>query len=607
MNKFDIKSIKKITTDVLVIGGSGAAVSAAVTANKLGADVVLVSKGKIGKSGNAIMAGGGFSVDGESAYEICGEKDANTKFDKNALFDSIVKESYFISDQKIVEQYVDESPKIVNEFLKCAKRANQKFIFAPGSNSWISAGLSWGKTSAEAIKENPEIEIYEDFFIIDLLKNDDKIVGAIGIDIYDGELKIFNSKSTIIATGGFQPCTLKNTVTDMTGDGIGMAFRAGASLADMEFILAFATALFPSEAKGSIYPFVMEFNMPKVSFLVRDGNKEIIDIPEEVIKISRGKKLSKLISMYYYGYSIFNGNGTKDNGVYLDYSLNDKEILKQSLDEFFDRFSNWHKRGFYKGDNMEKVVNQMLSSGLIEVGLGYEYSMGGLFIDENMNTVLPGLFAAGEVTSGVFGANRVGDGLTEMLCQGYRAGLSAVSYSNDNSLENVDEYYLENIIERISQPFNNDENISSIFLHHKIESICDDGFNVIRTEEKLKNALSEIRKLKNCELKNVSIKAHSMKYNYEFIDYLQAENLLICVEAALISAINRKESRGSHIRADYPNVDNDNFLYRSIITNSDNNMNFETQKPNVTKLKLPNGKKNNIIEYFLDKDLNYKR
>ncbi|QGU94529.1 FAD-binding protein [Clostridium bovifaecis] len=604
--EFTRKVSKIIETDVLTVGGSGASVTAAIAAHRSGVSVTLVSKGKVGHSGNAIMAGGGFSIDGESAYSLCGMENADRKFTKEVLFESIVKESYYISDQNMVEQYVEESPEIVKEVLQWGKEAGQKFIFAPPYN-WISAGLSWGKALRQGLKENPGIKVMEDVMIVELLKNEGQINGAIGIDIYTGEIILFKTKAVVLGTGGFQPCTLKNTVTDMTGDGIGMAYRAGARVADMEFLLAFATALYPNEMKGSIYPFVMEFNMRDVKYDVRDSNGELIDIPQEIINLSRGKKLSKLVSMYYWGKAIEEGKGTQNGGVYLDYQDNDKDKLKKSLESFYERFSAWHKYGYYKGEDMSKVTQRMLKDGLIEVGLGFEYSMGGILVDEKMRSDLPGLFAAGEVTSGVFGANRVGDGLTEMLCQGYRAGLSASEFAKSSRDLDIDKVQMNTLLEKITKPFNRADGVSSINVHRNIEKACDEGFGVIRNEEGLLKTLKELQRIKSEEMPNICFKNKSFSYNYEWIDYLQVENLLICAEAGVRAALMRKESRGCHIRSDYPELDHDNYLFRIIAKDKDGEMEFDTKKPVVTKAPLPKGKKENVIEYFLDKNLEYKR
>ena len=596
---------KIVELDVLSVGGSGAGVMSAIAAKRSGAKrVMVVSKGKIGQSGNAIMAGGGFSIDGESAYHELGIENANPSFTKDILFENIVKESYYMSDQNLAQQYVDDSPKVVQELLEWGERANQKFLFAAPS-TWISAGLSWTRSLRQGLRENPEIETMEDVMIVELLLSENKVVGAIGINIYTGEIIQFNAKTVILGTGGFQPCSLKNTVTDMTGDGIGMAYRAGAQLSDMEFLLAFATALYPNEVKGSIYPFVMEFNMRDVDYVVLDKNHNEIEIPEEIIKISRGKKLSKLISMYYWGQAIEKGLGTKENGVYLDYSGNEKEKLKNSINNFFEKFSTWHKYGYYKGESMLEVKEKILSDGKIEVGVGYEYSMGGIVVNENMETSVEGLYAAGEVTSGVFGANRVRDGLTEMLCQGYRAGISAAEYSHKADLINIGSEEVISQIKHIVEPFSGEGSISSIEVHDEIEKICDQGFGMIRDEDKLKNALEKLEIVKNEKIPNIKFKSSSKAYNYEWIDYLQIQNLIICAEAGIKAALMRKESRGCHIRKDYPMVDNENYMHKIISEKQGKEMKLWTREPIVTRISLPTKNNDNIMSYLLDKDVDY--
>jgi hypothetical protein len=281
---------KIIKTDVLTIGGSGASILAAINAANKGASVTIVSKGKIGNSGNLIMCGGGFGIDGQSASNL-GIDGSDKSFTKDKMFDCIVKEGYYISDQNLVKQYVEDSPKVVKQFVDWAKASNQKFLFFKPAN-WITSGLSM----ARAIKyglENSEnydkITSLEDVMIVDLLKNEDTVNGAIAIDINTGEYILINAKSVVIATGGYQMFSFNNTVTDMTGDGIAMALRAGASVSDMEFILSFPTAVFPRHMQGSIYPFIFEFNMRDLEYDIRDKNLNLVDIPKDIIKMSRGE------------------------------------------------------------------------------------------------------------------------------------------------------------------------------------------------------------------------------------------------------------------------------------------------------------------------------
>ena len=226
--------IKRIVeTDILSVGGSGAGITAAIYAARTGAKVTLVSKGKIGRSGNAIMAGGGFGVDGESGRDILHLDFANPAFTKAQLFDCIVKESFYLSDQNMVKQYVDEGPIVVKDYLGWAERAGQKFFCCPPAN-WIASGLSFTKALVQGLKETPSIEVLEDVTITEVLTTDGQVCGAIGVDIYTGEAILFRAKAVVIGTGGYMPYSMNNTVTDMTGDGPAMAYRAGARLTDME-------------------------------------------------------------------------------------------------------------------------------------------------------------------------------------------------------------------------------------------------------------------------------------------------------------------------------------------------------------------------------------
>jgi len=307
---------KVYTTDVLVVGGGGAGISAAIAAARSGAKVTIVSKGKVGNSGNTIMIGGSFAMDGHSAYHHYGIKEADATLTKEVLVDSIVKDGFYLSDQSIVEQFVDESPAIVNEVRLWGEKAGQNFVFGKPA-TWSMSGHAMGKALQLGVKENQGIEIKEDIMIVDLIKTNHKITGAVGIDIYTGEIIQFNAKAVVLGTGGFQPYTLKNTNSDMTGDGVAMAYRAGAKLADMEFLLFLVTCLEPNEIKGSILPVFFVFN-PDFKYKITDAQGNEIIIPEKLKEIEEKSELGKLIDLYYFGKSILAGKGTEDGGIYFD-------------------------------------------------------------------------------------------------------------------------------------------------------------------------------------------------------------------------------------------------------------------------------------------------
>lgn len=596
---------RTIVTDILCVGGSGAGVMSAVIGAKQGLAVTLISKGKVGHSGNIIMAGGGFGIDGQSGVEILNDEFSDPSFTRDKMFDCIVKESFFLADQNMVQQYVDESAPAIKLYLEWANAAKCNILRYKPCN-WMSSGLIFARALRQGIKHTPSVNLLEDTTVVELLKKDGRVTGAIAIDLYTGELIEVQAKVVILGTGGFQPFTMKNTVSDMTGDGHGMAYRAGAKLTDMEFLLAFPTAVYPQDMRGSIYPFVFELFMPSLHFKMVDKNGNPLPVPEKISNLTRGTKLSKLASCFYMGTAIDQGLGGPNGGAYYDYSGCSKDAKDLAFSGFHNRFDRFHKHGYYKGESLDRVKEIIYSNQLLEVGLGFEYCMGGIQVNEKMETGVPGLLAAGEVTSGVFGACRAGDGLTEMLAQGMRAGYTAAEYCNASPKIDNDQLEVYRACQHILHCFNCDDGINAIDFYNQLEIACDKGFSVIRSEEGLTETLGVLLELKS-KLKNVTIRNKGRTYNFEWLRALQAENMLTCCEAGVRAAITRKESRGCHIRKDYPQVDHDRYLYKYVFSIDGNEMHMDTRRPVVTKMELPTGTQENVIEYFMDENLKYGR
>lgn len=589
---------KIIETDILVVGGAGAASSAAIAARRGGAKVVLASKGKLGKSGNSIMAHAAFSMDGKSAYDIYGIKEADPSFTKEKLFEKIVKQSYFLSDQNIVEQFIEDSPPAVNEFVEWGRKAGQNFKFTPPCY-WETSGRSIGAAIKKSVVDTEGIDILEDVMIIDILTRSNKVTGAVGIDIHSGDFILFKAKAVILATGGYQPYSLKCTNSDMTGDGMAIAYRAGAKLADMEFLLFIQVALEPEIIKGSILPFMFSYYGFKIDIKDAYGNSILDEIPKEIRSVTDGNGVDKLVQTYYQGQRIFLGKGTPENGLYLDFLKSSKEELQKDFNKLIEMFSTWHKHGYYNGDDINIYRNMAMNEEPIKISLGNEYSMGGILVDEKMQTDVLGLFAAGEVTSGLSGACRVADALTEMITQGNRAGKTAAEYVKYTKETDINLEQLESVIQRLLRFFKNIDGYSAIEVCENIEKAADRGFSYCRTEESLLQSLEEIERIKNEEIPSIFLKNVTCNYNYEWIKAIQAENMVLCTEVGIRAALMRKESRGTHIRLDYPAVDNDNWVVRIIACEKNGNMELSTRKPIVTKMQLPKGKEDSIIKYLL--------
>jgi len=259
---------RTLKTDLLCIGGSGAGVMSATTAAKQGLQVLLISKGRVGYSGNAVMAGGGFSIDGQSGAEVLGYDDVDKTFTRDKMFDCIVKESFFVADQNIVQQYVDESGPALKDYVSWVEHGNFKITRTNRPCGWYSSGLEFTKALAQGVRETGGIQVLEDVTVVEILTSDGVCCGALAIDLYSGEIITIKAKAVVIGTGGYQPFSLKNTVSDMTGDGPAMAYRVGAGLSDMEFLLSFPTAVVPHDMRGSIYPFMLQSGMPNLRYTV---------------------------------------------------------------------------------------------------------------------------------------------------------------------------------------------------------------------------------------------------------------------------------------------------------------------------------------------------
>lgn len=596
-----------LETDVLVAGGSGAGVTAAVEAAKKGLRVTLLCKGRIGRSGNLIMAGGGFGVDAYSAKHDLKVPEARGHFTRKDMLDCLVKEGFYLSDQDLAEQYAEDGPEAVRQLLEWGEKCGQKYAFLPGSTTWVGSGRCFARAVAQGIAEHPEIRTLEDCVILDVLTDRGQVSGALALDIYKGELLLIRAKAVILATGGYQPFEVNNTSSDMTGDGQAIAFRAGAELVDMEFVLGMHTALEPAEMKGSIYPFVFEFNIPELKCRYLDRNLKPVEIPAELADRFRGKKISKLVSSWFFAQAKAKGLLTDRNGLYLDYSQNTREEKREALDRFYARFMAWHSYGYYNGESLSAVTDAIMNDRPLEVTIGYEYSMGGVQVDENMATCVTGLYAAGEVTGGTFGACRAGDGIVEMLVQGTRAGRSAAAFCRKRELRPVNDVAVSDCIRRHTRYFDRRGGISAYLLLDRIRHTCTEGFGILRSEQGLRETLNTLVQLR-AQLDNMCrVMSKSRVYNMEWLKAIQCDNLLTCCRAGVMAALERKESRGCHMRSDYPAVDHDHYLVKYVFRAEQGNMVMSVRKPRVRSYSLPEGTAPSVVAYLTDPELDYRR
>jgi succinate dehydrogenase / fumarate reductase flavoprotein subunit len=569
-----------VERDVLVIGGAGAAVMSAVRAQKAGASVALAAKGKVGKSGNTIMIGGGFSVDGEGIREVIGEAEANPAYTRKAALEKLMNSGFYLGDKRLQKIFVEQGPLAVRDCLAWAKNAGQLFAYNAESCSWRVSGAAFGKTVKQGIREHAAISVYEDIIIAELLENNGRICGAVGIDVFTGDFILFKAKAVILASGGFQPFSIKNSHSDMTGDGIALALRAGARVCDMEFLLFIGTILEPAFARGSIMPFL--FTVPGLFPLrpkITDLDGEEIPFPQDsAYKVGpTNGKVNKLLMADFYGRRIYQKFDTCGNAFYYDYADYSADDLRAAFGKFGSFQKNWHREGFYNGIDLGRLCEEIIRQGKrMKVAFGNEYSMGGVIVEPDFSAGVPGLFAAGEVSGGTFGAFRSGDGLTEMLVHGLVAGESAAAFAKNNP--QLEPAGVDEKMAALLAPFGRPEGTSPIEVRAELERICDQGFDFFRDGARLEKAYGEISRLRR-SLNTLAIPGSDRRYNLEWINALAVQNLALCAEPGIYAALNRRESRGTHLRADFPTVNNQEYLFSFTASLQNGTFVYDKQRP----------------------------
>lgn len=571
--------IQTVTSDVLVIGGAGAAVFSAVSAARKGASVVLAAKGKVGKSGNTIMIGGSFGIDGPSAAKYCGQPEANPDYTADVLYNKLVASSFQIGNQKLQRQFVEDGPIAVAELLKWVNGSGQIFRFMKKASRWRTSGPAFGKTLHYGLTENGTVNVLEDVIVARLLKHGETVCGALGFDVYTGDPIQFLAKTVVIATGGWQPFSLQNSISDMTGDGIAMALEAGAEAIDLEFLLFIGTIIEPRYAAGSLLPYLLSIPaMFPLQAKMTDLDGVELTFPDDgrFKTNASANKVNKLLMAYFYGKGIYEKWEKYGNQFYYDYSAYSDEEIREAFRSFYQGQKDWNKQDHYHLIDLQRLANDIIANGKrLLVGFGNEYSMGGIRIDETFSAGVPGLYAAGEVTGGLFGAFRSGDGLTEMLAHGLRAGeYAAEDAAGRDQLEPEN---AEKILAWMEAPLHSSGDLVPTEARARLTAICDKGFNFWRDGVRLQKAYEEVCALRK-ELGGLNAGTERL-YNLEWMESVAVRNLAVLAEAGIHNALKRKESRGCHLRADYPAVDNERFLLNYVVRVRNHELLYDQKEP----------------------------
>ncbi len=560
-------SYETVDTDVLVIGAGGAGSRAAIEAAKYNLNVTLLSKELLGKA-HTCMAEGGYNaalanVDPADNWEV-------------HFKDTVVGGAY-INNQKVVEILVKEATERILDLEeygaifdrtpegKIMQRPFGKQTYRRTCYAADRTGHELMATLVEEVRRR-DITVLDEIFVTNLLMADNRVAGAVGIDYKTGDFLVFRAKAVVLASGGAgRLYRITTNAAQDTGDGYAMGYRVGASLIDMEMVQFHPTGMvYPESHRGQL---VTEGVRGEGGILRNTKGERFMQRYEpKLLELAGRDVVARSIAT-----EILEGRGTKHGGVYLDVSHLPANIIEERLPTMFKQFLD-------VGVDMRKEP--------MEVAPTAHHFMGGLQINENAETNINGLYAAGEIAGGVHGGNRLGgNALADTQVFGRRAGENAAKLAIKNGEPPINRRWIEQEIKRVNLFLKRKEGTRPVEVKNRLISLMWDKVGIFRTGKELQEAVLEIEQIKKKELPRLCVTDKRTRYNKEWIEALEIENLLLVAEMVAKAAVMREESRGAHSRRDYPKTDNKNWFVNIQIQQERGEMAFKKIPVTVTTLK----------------------
>jgi len=539
----DDPSYETVETEILIVGAGGAGLRAAIAAHDAGVRTLVICKTLMGKA-HTVMAEGGIAaslgnVDPQDSWKV--------------HFSDTIVEGQYLSNWRMAEIFAKEALERVIELEHYGalfdRTEDGKIMQRPfGAHTYRRLCYIGDRTGLELIRTlqdqvlNRGIPFLDETTVTSLFRDpgSGRASGALAIGIRTGKLMLIRCKAIILATGG---CGKLYEVTsnsyESTGDGIVLAYRAGADLMDMEMIQFHPTGMiYPAGVRGML---VTEAVRGEGGILTNVKGERFM---EKYDPIRKELSARDIVARSIYT-EIMAGRGTPNGAVYLDIRQRGADYIKKKLPSMYAQFLE------FAGVDITKEK--------MEVAPTVHYHMGGVRVDpETAETKVRGLYAAGEVACGLHGANRLGgNSLSDILVFGRRAGLAAAEYVKNAGMPAVSDDEVKREIGRVLMPFKNQNGANPFALKERIAAIMWKYVGIVRNEQDLTAGLKEIRRV---QLDSRKMQATGTRtYNQSWLDSLEVQNMVLECEAIIRSAIERKESRGAHTRSDYSKKE-DSFL-----------------------------------------------
>jgi succinate dehydrogenase / fumarate reductase flavoprotein subunit len=556
--------------DVLVVGAGGAGLRAAIEASAAGASVGVVSKSLLGKA-HTVMAEGGIAA----ALANVDDRD-NWK----VHFTDTMRGGQYMNDPRMAQLHAQEAPARVRELEAWGalfdRTADGRILQRNfGGHRYPRLAHVGDRTGLEMIRTLQDhgihqgIDFYMEVTILKLLTDGGRIAGAFGYDRERGRFRLFQAKAVVLATGGLgRAYQITSNSWEYTGDGMALAYDAGAALKDMEFVQFHPTGMiWPPSVRGILVTEAVRgeggvlknkegrrFMFDDVPANYRD---QTADNEEEGWRYTQGDKNAKrppeLLTRDHVARCILRevreGRGSPHGGVFLDIAwIKDRvpgggEHIKKKLPSMYHQF--------------KQLADIDITQEPMEIGPTIHYVMGGVRVNaDTQMTDVAGLFAAGEVAAGLHGANRLGgNSLSDLLVFGKRAGEYAAAFAKGHGPAAVNKDQVEVAARHALEPFERSGGEGPYRVQRDLQQVMQDQVGIVRKQADLEKALAALPGLV-ARAERVAVEGNR-EYNPGWHTSIDLGSLLTVSEAVVRSALERKESRGGHFREDYPAKDDE--------------------------------------------------
>jgi succinate dehydrogenase / fumarate reductase flavoprotein subunit len=520
--------------DVLILGSGGSGLRAAIAAAETGARTGLICKSLLGKA-HTVMAEGGLAA---SLGNVDSRDNWSTHF-QDTMFGG-----KYLNNWRMAELHAKEAPDRARElehwgavFDRTPERVMSQRAF--GGHTYKRLVHIGDRTGLEMIRTlqdrtvHSDVDIFMETTITSLIKDAGRVVGCFGYKRPTGKQVTFSAKAVVLATGGSgRIYKITSNSQDCTGDGYALAYEAGAEMIDMEFIQFHPTGMvYPPGVAGLL---VTEAVRGEGGILRNnDGERFMERYDPKRMELSTRDVVAR--SIYT---EVKEGRGTPHGGAYLDVSHLDSDYVKRKLPSMYDQFL--------------ELAGVDITKEPMQVGPTCHYFMGGVKVDaDNGQTRVPGLFATGEASGGMNGANRLGgNSLGDLLVFGRRAGTGAAGVAARSEAVSLPAEAVAQAQSQIERFLHGSGTENPFQLHKELQTIMGDGAGIFRDKEGLTGAIDKLEAMQE-RVDNVKSPTDRLDYNPGLQLCREVKNMHKVSLMIARGALMREESRGGHSRLDF--------------------------------------------------------